>query len=149
MTDSATPRFALPLLFAGQAQKEITHNEALILIDALITAEIQGANINAPPASPLPGQCWAIGHSPSGVWLGKAGQLAIATVGGWRFCDVGEGFAVRMTSGGAMWRRTGATWGGPPTLAPPNGGTVIDSEARVAIAGLRAAMVTSGQITGD
>ena len=32
MTD-ATPRFALPLLAAGQAQKELFHNEALTLPD--------------------------------------------------------------------------------------------------------------------
>ena len=29
-----TPRWALPFLFAGQAQKEMFHNEALVRIDA-------------------------------------------------------------------------------------------------------------------
>ncbi len=34
MTD--TPHLALPLLAAAQAQKHVTHNEALAMIDALV-----------------------------------------------------------------------------------------------------------------
>ncbi len=34
--EGATPRFALPLLFAGQAQKEFFVNEALLRADMVL-----------------------------------------------------------------------------------------------------------------
>ena len=56
MTDiSTTPRLALPLLAMAQAQKEVTHNEALILLDALIYATVEDGPIVAPPAEPAEG----------------------------------------------------------------------------------------------
>jgi hypothetical protein len=149
MTESVTPRLALPLLLAGQAQKEITNNEALVLIDALIVARAEGANAAVPPSAPLPGQCWALGVSPTGVWLGKGGQLAVYTDGGWRFCDVADGFAVRVGSIGARWQRAGTGWTAPPVQAVPTGGSVIDSEARAAIAALRTALIASGQVLAN
>ena len=36
MTTNDTPRWSLPLLAAGQAQKEMTHNEALSLLDLVV-----------------------------------------------------------------------------------------------------------------
>ena len=45
----ASDRFALPLLHAGQAQKEITHNEALQLIDMLLHPYAESASLTAPP----------------------------------------------------------------------------------------------------
>ena len=32
----ATPRLALPLIAAGQAQKDVTHNEAVLALDRLV-----------------------------------------------------------------------------------------------------------------
>lgn len=147
MSEAETPRFALPLLTAGQAQKEVTHNEALVLLDALIAARAEAANAITPPATPAPGQCWALGAQPTGAWLGKGGQLAVWTAGGWRFCDVGDGFALRVGSTGARWQRSGTGWSPPPTLGIPSGGAVIDSEARAALAVIRAALTASGHVS--
>lgn len=143
MTGPTTPRLGLPMLVTAQAQKEITHNEALVLIDALIAGRAESAGALTPPASPVPGQCWALGASPTGAWVGKGGQLAIWTEGGWRFCDVGDNFVVRV-AGGGCWRRAGAGWLAPGAVAAPTGGTIIDSEARAAIGQLRAALIAAG-----
>ena len=40
MSESATPRWALPLLAAGQAEKELTHNEALLLLDMAVQPSV-------------------------------------------------------------------------------------------------------------
>ncbi len=147
MTDS-TPRLTLPLLAAGQAQKEVTHNEALVLIDALIGAQVVAVNVAAPPVTPVAGECWAVGAAPTGVWAGQAGRIAVATVGGWRFCNVPDGFAVRLSSG-ANWRRSGSVWIASPVVAAPTGGTVIDSEARAAIGALRSALIAAGLLAAS
>lgn len=44
-----TDRLRLPLLTAGQAQKEVTHNEALLLLDLLVQASVQSAGLTSPP----------------------------------------------------------------------------------------------------
>ena len=44
-----TVRLELPLLVAGQAQKEVTHNEALILVDAAFAPLVDSVGTNAPP----------------------------------------------------------------------------------------------------
>lgn len=147
MTDS-TPRLTLPLLAAGQAQKEITHNEALVLIDALIGAQVVAVNVVAPPVTPVAGECWAVGAAPTGVWAGQAGRLAVATAGGWRFCSVPDGFVVRLSSG-AHWRRSGPIWTAPPVVAAPTGGAVIDSEARAAIGAIRSALIVAGLLSAS
>ncbi len=80
-----TDRLALPLLAAGQAQKEIFHNEALTFVDLLLQGAVEDHDVDDPPASPAAGQCWTVGASPSGDWTGRAGQVAGWTTGGWRF----------------------------------------------------------------
>ncbi|MFX4817188.1 DUF2793 domain-containing protein, partial [Acinetobacter baumannii] len=56
-----TSRLALPLLAAGQAQKEMFHNEALALIDLALAAAVESVGLNTPPATPEDGQCWIVG----------------------------------------------------------------------------------------
>ena len=62
--DSRTARFDLPLLFAGQAQKEGTVNEVAARIDALLHGAIEG-ELAAPPISPSDGQAWLVSAAPS------------------------------------------------------------------------------------
>jgi len=139
MTDSisfaaSTPRFSLPLLFAGQAQKEITVNEALTEIDILLHTAIE-AEVNTPPAAPVVGQAWLAGSAPIGVFAGKSSQIAAWTDGGWRFIVPHDGVVVfdrnrsclRLFCGG--WRSFTAP-------SSPSGGTIIDVQARNAIATL-------------
>src|SRR3546814_17529812 len=84
MTEDVTPRFGFPYLYAGQAQKEVFHNEALILADLLVQAYAKSADQMVPPQTPAPGECWIVGDAPSGDWAGWAGALACWTHGGWR-----------------------------------------------------------------
>ncbi len=80
-----TPRGALPLLAAAQAQKHVTHNEALLALDALIGARILDRDRTAPPASPTDGDTYLVHATATGAWAGKEGQIASCLDGAWRF----------------------------------------------------------------
>ena len=161
----ATPRFALPLLSAGQAQKEVTHNEALMLTDLAVQPVVQSATLSVPPSSPVLGQSWIIAASPSGDWADRAGQIAGWTQGGWRFLVPFPGLAVWSLAIGRPLRFDGSDWidgridcmsvfsNGQQVLttrqaaiAAPSGGSVIDSEARVALSQLLVMLRAHGLI---
>jgi hypothetical protein len=143
-----TARHKLPLLAVSQAQKEITHNEALIRIDALLDAVAQ-AELATPPVLTDAdiGKCWLIGASPSGDWAGKHRQLAVWIGGSWRFCSPAEGMQLRLQSSGTDRVYSAGSWVTAPTIPDPSNGTVIDIEARQAIASLLAYLRSTGKVT--
>lgn len=165
MTDETTPRFALPLLAAGQAAKEITHNEALALLDLLVQPAVQAAGLNRPPDDPVAGQCWIVGPAPTDAWRGHAGALAGWTAGGWRFAAPREGCVAWCISSttpiayrNGLWREgdvvgarlviAGDRVVGPrrAAIADPAGGGTVDGEARAAVAAVLDALRQHGLI---
>ena len=144
---SASPRFGLPLLFAGQAQKEVFVNEAHALTDALLHPAIEG-EANVPPAAPAAGECWLVGDTPTGAWADHAGEIASFQAGGWIYTTPRDGVRVLDRSSGQDVRYRGG-WQRPVTPAAPTGGTTVDAEARAAIAGLVAALVAGGVLAGS
>jgi hypothetical protein len=161
-----TDRLSLPLLAAGQAQKELTHNESLALIDSLIRPTVVATTLTVAPASPAPGQCWIIASGATGAWAGRDGALAAWTAGGWRFVAPFEGMQVWSIAEGTVLRRAGAAWltgaitakslsidgiqvVGPrgAAIASPTGGTVVDAQSRTAISAMLAMLRAHGLIT--
>lgn len=160
-----TARHALPLIAPGQAQKELSHNEALAALDLLVQAQVEGVGGDAPPASPAAGQCWIVGPNPVGAWAGQAGALAGWTAGGWRFLAAREGMTVGRGGADGFARFTGGQWrtgeltgatlrlGGAQVVgarrgavADPAGGATIDAEARSALGAVLAALRGHGLI---
>ncbi|MFN4357940.1 DUF2793 domain-containing protein [Sphingopyxis alaskensis] len=147
MTDTlATPRFGLPLLAVAQAQKEVTHNEALTLLDALLHPAVEDGPLSTPPGTPAPapGQGWIVGTAPTGAWEGQDGAIALWTGGGWRFVAAREGMRIVRLSDGAWLCFHGGMWVAPATIDPPGGGAVIDVEARAALVALLASLEAQG-----
>lgn len=165
MTMDATPGWALPLLFAGQAQKEIFHNEALMRVDMLLHPLAQSADEATPPGAPAVGACWIVAAGGSGAWDGRDGALACWTEGGWRFVAPRAGMTVLVADLGhalwhdgsgwiaASWREDGLYVAGDrvvgergDAIPAPAGGAVTDAEARTAIGAMLAAMRNHGLI---
>ncbi len=140
-------RLGLPLLAAGQAQKDVTHNEALTLVDAAIAPVVVAVGTIAVPVAAVAGDCWIVGTGAGGAWTGQAGALAVQTGGGWRFVDLPQGAMVTERASGARWLRTASGWQAPATIAGPSGGAVVDAEARAALTELLNALSARGFIT--
>jgi hypothetical protein len=108
MTD--TPNLALPLLAAAQAQKHVTHNEALALLDALAQLAVSSRLAAAPPASPVEGARYLVPAGATGAFAGKAGQIALFDGGLWRFLPPKAGWLAYVADEGAALVHNGAAW---------------------------------------
>jgi hypothetical protein len=82
---TSTPHLALPLIAAAQAQKHVTHNEALASLDALVQLAVKERNRAAPPAAPEEGDRFLIGANATGAFAGHEGEVALFDLGIWRF----------------------------------------------------------------
>lgn len=80
MTD--TPRLLLPAIEAAQAQKHVTHNEALALLDALVQFTAESRLLSSPPATPAEGTSYIPASGATGAWAGWDNQIAVYS-GGW------------------------------------------------------------------
>jgi hypothetical protein len=97
------PRLDLPLIQQGQAQKHVTHNEALELLDILVQLTVEAFDAVEPPLSPAEGQIWALSSEPAGAWSGHAGQLAAWANGGWLFVSPKPGWRAAMGDDLRIW----------------------------------------------
>jgi hypothetical protein len=107
---SLTPHLALPLLAAAQAQKHVTHNEALALIDALAQLSIDARNVTIPPAEPDDGLRLIVGPGASGAFAGQDGAIAWFDAGAWRFITPKAGFLAYDAGEAALLMHDGAAW---------------------------------------
>ena len=142
--DATTPRHAMPFLVAGQAQKELFVNESLALIDMLMHPVVMGAAAT-PPGSPAAGKCWIVEAGAVDAWDGQDDAIAGWDGAQWTFASPANGLAVHDLSTGAK-RHFAGSWTSAPAVASPNGGSVIDSEARTAIDSLLTALRQAGLI---
>lgn len=140
---SASPRHALPLLFAGQSQKEVIVNEALLAADALLHTAIE-AMLASPPSAPATGQCWLVGPAATGAFTGQTDRIAAWSDGGWRFLAPREGMRAYDISAAAYRLYAGGAWRLAATPTAPAGGSIVDAQARTAISAIMTALRTAG-----
>ena len=80
----ATPNLGLPLIAAAQAQKHVTHNEALQALDGLVQLACLDKDLASPPASPADGDRYLVtAANPAGAWAGLSGQVVRFADGVW------------------------------------------------------------------
>jgi Protein of unknown function (DUF2793) len=117
MSDSVN--LALPYLAAAQAQKHVTVNDALSRLDALVQLAVTSRVLATPPATPLDGDRYLLPASPTGVWAGQAGKIAIRLEGAWVYQSPREGFRLWVNDEDVLLSFNGTTWnaaGVPSTL---------------------------------
>ena len=109
MTET-TPRLGLPFIIASQAQKHITHNEALRDLDVLVHLTVEDNTLTTPPADAIDGQCYVVADGATGDWSGRATQIAVRKDQAWHFYIPKEGWTCWLRSRNAMMVFEGYGW---------------------------------------
>ena len=104
-----TTNLKMPLLIPNQSGKEITHNEALIIIDNILQNGIIDKDLTTPPENPNTNDMYIVGEGAIGKWEGKDNYLAFYD-NGWRFIEPREGFTFWINDEDKLYTYNGSKW---------------------------------------
>lgn len=102
---------ALPYIQPSQAQKHVTHNEALARLDVLVQLSVAGFDATTPPVDPGEGETHALGAAPTGAWAGQGDTLATWRDGVWHFIAPLTGWRAWGQTEAELRLWDGTTWG--------------------------------------
>ncbi len=109
MSDSS-PALSLPLLMPSQAQKHVTHNEALMRLDMLVQLAVQSVDQPAPPPQPGLGERHLVGVAATGDWAGHEQEIALWDGMIWMFLAPAPGWRADVVATGQSLRFDGTDW---------------------------------------
>lgn len=107
---SDTPRLGLPCLAAAQAQKHVTHNDALMLLDSLVQAGVKSRALATPPTAPAQGDSFLVAATATGAWSTREGLFAAFMDGDWRFIAPREGWRLWVDDEDLLIAFDGTAW---------------------------------------
>ena len=125
MSDSTT-NLLLPYLMAAQAQKHVTHNDALRLLDGLVQLSAKSRGLTAPPADPSDGDRYIVASGATGIWAGWDLNVALWIDGAWLRLPPRKGWQAWVEDEAVLLVRNGAVW---ETVLP----TAFDDLTRLGI----------------
>ena len=105
-----TQRLKLPLILAAQAQKHVTHNEALRALDCIVQLSVLDRDLTAPPSTPAEGDRYIVATSPTGTWTGHGGDVAAWQSGAWGFYAPQLGWIAWVADEDSLLAWDGASW---------------------------------------
>lgn len=107
MTES--PKLGLAYLVASQAQKEITHNDALNDLDCLVQLSVMDKDLTAEPPSPVEGVSYIVGAGATDAWQGQDYKIA-SYYAGWRFKQPQAGWLAFVQDEMKFYVYNGSSW---------------------------------------
>ncbi|WP_170754253.1 DUF2793 domain-containing protein [Ruegeria lacuscaerulensis] len=105
-----SPRLDLPFIQPSQAQKHVTHNEALRQLDMIVQLSVVATDASNPPVAPAQGEVHAVGEAPIGEWSGQENMLAAWLDNAWHFVAPDIGWRAWDISAGRVKVWTGSNW---------------------------------------
>ncbi|MFD1197685.1 DUF2793 domain-containing protein [Brucella gallinifaecis] len=105
-----TPNLKLPYIMPSQAQKHVTHNEAIRLLDAVVHLSVKSRLNTDAPASPISGERYIVAAPAGGIWSGKDGMVAFFVDDGWSFISVGKGWLAFVEDEDQLLIYNGTSW---------------------------------------
>ena len=119
-----TPSLGLPYIAPQQAQKHVTVNEAVRMLDALVQITVLDRDLAAPPPSPTAGDRYIPGSGASGAWSGQDNMLAAYQDGAWAFYPPSAGWLAWVADEDRLYVYDGAGW-----VQPASGDVVLDGDS--------------------
>ena len=107
---SQTNNLGLPYILPSQAQKHVTHNEALRLLDGIVQLSVADRDRAEPDAAPAEGERHIVAAGGSGAWAGKDGQVAMFQDDAWAFLVPREGWLVWVSDEAKLLCRHDDAW---------------------------------------
>ncbi len=108
MTETA--RLGLPLIAEAQAQKHVTHNEALLRLDAVVQMAVKDRDLTEPPDAPVDGDAWIVAAGAAGDWAGHDDEVVLRQAGGWVFLVPRAGWIAWIEDEGRLAIHDGTAW---------------------------------------
>lgn len=109
MPDS-TPILQLPYILPSQAQKHVTHNEAIRLLDVIVQLSVMARDVTTPPANPAQGDRYILANGANGAWAGRDGQIALFENGAWQFFAPMAGWTAWVMAESVLASYDGIVW---------------------------------------
>ena len=135
MSDETSALLGLPYIQAAQAQKHVTHNEALRMLDVLVQSSVTARGLDTPPAGPAEGDRYIVGAAPTGDWENHPLALALYETGVWQFYTPQAGWLVYVRDEGLILGFDGSAWINAITASGLLGlNTSADTTNRLAVA---------------
>lgn len=131
-----TANLILPYIAQGQAQKEVTHNDALNILDAVVQLSVKSRTVTAPPGSPAQGDRYIVPAGASGAWSGQTGKIAAYRDTAWAFFTPKSGWRALVEAEGRTLVYLNTAWQ-PYVVFSPNGAAIgmAVSEEEVTVSG--------------
>lgn len=105
-----TTNLKMPFIMPSQAQKHITHNEALLALDIVVQLSVLDRHLAAAPTLPVEGDRYIVAAAATGDWTGKSGQVAAWQDGVWAFHFPIKGWLAWVADEQRIFAYDGTTW---------------------------------------
>ncbi|UWQ14571.1 DUF2793 domain-containing protein [Aliiroseovarius sp. M344] len=105
-----SPILSLPLIQAAQAQKHVTHNEAVRILDILVQLSVTSANELNPPPAANEGDRYIVPAGATGDWAGQEKSVTWLQDGSWQFIPPLDGWRADITGTAQQIRFDGTEW---------------------------------------
>jgi len=125
-----TPNLDLPYIAPAQAQKHVTHNEAIRALDALVQLSVIAIQ-DIPPESPAEGERYIVGAAPSGAFDQHTHNVAAFQDGAWAFFTPQPGWQAYDQDQGSLLVFNNGEW----QAQTGGGATALEETPRLGING--------------
>lgn len=132
---STTPKLKLVELTSTASQALVVNTGGYSILDVLVDKTVKSRGTNTPPSTPSDGDAYILGSSPTGLWSGKATQIAYwrSSANAWQFIVPLTGWTLRvqddLDANGIpkQYGYTGSAWAAPADGGSFTGGTLASA----------------------